>query len=141
MWEALDALNPQWLSTATLIPMPPSKVKSDPMYDDRLIQMFQVLGAGLQLDVREMIAQRESTGAAHSTEVRPRVDELFDNYWIDDSLVNPPPRVIGVIDDVLTTWSHFKAVQRLLRDRFPAVKIYGIFVARRVPESVDIIGF
>ncbi len=139
--EALDALNPKWLSIATLVPMPPSKVKSDPMYHDRLIQMLQVLGAGLQLDIREMIAQRESTEAAHSTEVRPRVDELCDNYSIKESLVDPPPRVIGVIDDVLTTGSHFKAVQRLLRSRFPAVKIYGIFVARRVPDSGDIIGF
>lgn len=141
MREALDALNPKWLSMATLVPMPPSKVKSDPMYDDRLIQMLQVLGTGLQLDIREMIAQRRSTGAAHSTEARPRVDELRDNYLIDEALVDPPPRVIGVIDDVLTTGSHFKAAQLLLRSRFPAVKVYGIFVARRVPDSADIIGF
>jgi len=139
--EALDALNPKWLSTATLVPMPPSKVKSDPMYDDRLMQMLQVLGTGLQLDVREIISQRESTEAAHSTEVRPRVDELCDNYVIDEARVDPPPRVIGVIDDVLTTGSHFKAAQRLLRSRFPTVNIYGIFVARRAPDSVDIIGF
>jgi hypothetical protein len=141
MREALEALNPNWLSIATLVPMPPSKVKSDPMYDDRLIQMLQVLGTGLQLDVREIISQRESTEAAHSTEVRPRVDELCDNYVIDETLVDPPPRVIGVIDDVLTTGSHFKAAQRLLRRRFPNVRIYGIFVARRVPDSADIIGY
>ena len=141
MREALDALNPKWLSMATLVPLPPSKVKSDPMYDDRLMQMLQVLGTGLQLDIREMIAQRESTEAARSTEARPRVDELRDNYLIDESLVEPPPRVIGVIDDVPTTGSHFKAAQLLLRSRFPAVKIYGIFVARRVPDSRDIIGF
>jgi len=139
--EALDALNPKWLSIATLVPMPPSKVKSDPMYDDRLMQMLQVLGTGLQLDIREIISQRESTEAAHSTEVRPRVDELCDNYVIEESLVDPAPRVIGVIDDVLTTGSHFKAAQRLLRSRFPAVNIYGIFVARRVPDSGDIINF
>ncbi len=138
---ALDALNPKWLSIATLVPMPPSKVKSDPMYDDRLVRMLQVLGTGLQLDIREMIVQRESTEAAHSTEVRPSVDELCDNYSIEESLVDPPPRVIGVIDDVLTTGSHFKAAQRLLRARFPEVKIYGIFVARRVPDSGDILGF
>ena len=111
------------------------------MYDDRLMQMLQVLGTGLQLDIREMIAQRESTEAAHSTEVRPRVDELCDNYSIEESLVDPPPRVIGIIDGVLTTGSHFKAAQRLLRHRFPAVKIHGIFVARRIPGSEDIVEF
>ena len=141
MRAALDALNPKWLSLATLIPMPPSKVKFDPMYDDRLMQMLQVLGTGLSLDIREMIVQRVSTEAAHSTEARPGVGELCENYLIDESLVDPPPRVIGVIDDVLTTGSHFKAAQRVLRSRFPAVKIYGIFVARRVPDSGDIIGF
>lgn len=139
--EAFDALNPEWLSIATLVPMPPSKVKSDPLYDDRLIRMLRVLGSGLQLDVREIILQRESTEAAHSTGVRPRVDDLCGNYVIEESLVDPAPRVIGVIDDVLTTGSHFKAAQRLLRARFPAVKIYGIFVARRVPDSAEIVGF
>ena len=139
--EALDALNPKWLSIATLVPMPPSKVKSDPMYDDRLMQLLRVLGAGLQLDIREMIVQRDSTEAAHSAEARPRVEELSDNYVIDETLVDPPPRVIGMIDDVLTTGSHFKAAQRLLRRRFPSVMIYGIFVARRVPHSGDSIDF
>ena len=47
MREALDALNPRWLSMATLVPMPPSKVKSDAMYDDRMLQMLQVIGAGV----------------------------------------------------------------------------------------------
>ena len=29
MREALDALNPKWLSIATLVPMPPSRVKAE----------------------------------------------------------------------------------------------------------------
>ena len=76
MREALDALNPKWLSIATLVPMPPSRIKSDPMYDDRLMQLIRVLGAGLQLDIREMIVQRDSTQAAHSVETRPRIDDV-----------------------------------------------------------------
>ena len=139
MRMALDALNPKWLSTATLVPMPPSKVKSDPMYDDRLMQMLQVLGTGIHPDVREMIVQRESIEAAHSTEVRPRIQGLLANFSIDEALVDPPPHAIGLIDDVLTTGSHFKAAQYLLRSRFPSIKIYGLFVARRVPGSEDII--
>ena len=139
--EALDTLNPKWLSTATLVPVPPSKIKTDPMYDDRLMQLLQVLGRGMALDVRELVTQRESTEAAHSAETRPRIDELCDNYLVDETLIQPAPRVIGVIDDVLTTGSHFKAVQHILRGCFPDVRIYGIFVARRVPDSADIIAF
>ena len=138
MREALDALNPRWLSMATLVPMPPSKVKSDAMYDDRMLQMLQVIGA---LDVRELIVQRESTEAAHSTEFRPGVEDLMANYQIEEVLVEPAPRVIGLIDDVLTTGAHFKAAQNFLRNRFPGVKIYGFFVARRVPDSSDSLCF
>ena len=99
------------------------------------MQLFRVLGAGLQLDSREMIMQRDSTEAAHSAQARPRVDELSDNFVIDET------RVIGLIDDVLTTGAHFKAAQRLLRRRFPSVMIYGIFVARRMPLSGDNLDF
>jgi hypothetical protein len=140
MRQALDALNEKWLSIATLVPMPPSKVKTDPMYDDRLIQMLQVLGAGIEVDVRELIVQRESTDPAHTTELRPRIYDLLGNYAVDESLVDPTPRVIGLVDDVLTTGAHFKAAQQLLSDRFPGIKIYGFFVARRVPDSSDIQG-
>src|ERR1700730_15061252 len=37
------ALNNEWLNVATLIPIPPSKVKTDPLYDDRLLRMLQAL--------------------------------------------------------------------------------------------------
>lgn len=139
--EALDALNPRWLSMSTLVPVPPSKIRTDPMYDDRMAQVLQVMARGMTLDVRELVVQRESTEAAHSVDTRPMIDALCDNYVTDEGLVTPPPRVIGVVDDVLTTGAHFKAVQRILRSRFPELKIYGIFVARRVPDSADIQSF
>jgi hypothetical protein len=138
MRSALDALNEGWLSTATLVPIPPSKVKTDPLYDDRLIQMLQVLGAGIEVDVRELIVQKESRDAAHATGLRPRINELLENYFLDESLAEPAPKVIGVVDDVLTTGAHFKAAKRLLSGRFATVAIYGLFVARRVPDSRDI---
>ena len=48
-----------------------------------------------------------------------------------------PPRVIGIFDEVLTTGAHFKAVQELLQVQFAQAKIIGLFIARRVPETVD----
>jgi hypothetical protein len=135
MREALEASNPRWLSVATLVPIPPSKTKTDPMYDDRMFKVLQILGTGIKIDVRELVIQRQSTEAAHSTESRPRVDELYDNYAINESLAAPTPRIIGVFDDLLTTGAHFKAVQRLLRERFRKAEIYGIFIARRIPDT------
>lgn len=40
--EAITAVNPNWLSVATLVPVPPSLVKTDPLYDDRMTQVLSV---------------------------------------------------------------------------------------------------
>jgi len=51
---------------------------------------------------------------------------------IDEEYAEPPPQSIGVIDDVLTTGSHFVAAKRALTRRFEGVEVAGFFVARRV---------
>ena len=33
------AFNPKWLADAVLVPIPPSKIKTDPLYDDRMTQV------------------------------------------------------------------------------------------------------
>ena len=37
------ALNDDWLNVATLVPIPPSKAKGDPLYDDRLVRMLHAI--------------------------------------------------------------------------------------------------
>ena len=60
----LAAVGSEWLSTATLVPIPPSKAtskaKSDAEYDDRLLQILRAMGASapVHCDVRELIIQR-----------------------------------------------------------------------------------
>jgi predicted amidophosphoribosyltransferase len=63
------------------------------------------------------------------------------NYIIDEQLVTPPPQTILVIDDVLTTGCHFKAMKQVLLNRFPNTAIIGMFIARRVPEADDLDDF
>jgi hypothetical protein len=38
-------------------------------------------------------------------------------YYIDENLVDPRPRWIGVFDDVLTVGTHFVAMKRVLSAR------------------------
>ncbi len=138
MRQGLDGLNPKWASILTLVPMPPSKIKTDPLYDDRLMAMLHVLREGVEVDIRELILQSRSTDAAHTAVRRQRIQQLKENYGFDESLAGPTPRAIGLIDDVITTGAHFKAAQGLLLERFPGIRIYGLFIARRVPDSADI---
>jgi hypothetical protein len=126
------AINSKWLDGATLVPVPPSKVKGDSDYDDRMSRVCRQIRTAPALDVRELVVQRYSLPAAHESDQRPSVDDLLAAYQLDENLANPAPRWIGVFDDVLTVGTHFVAMKRMLSARFPGVRISGFFIARRV---------
>ena len=133
------ALGDTSLETWTFVPIPPSKAKSDPFYDDRLTRMLLGIRPKLPLDVRELVVQTENTEPAHSAEVRPTPDAIKALYAIDEGLAVPPPMdSIALVDDVLTTGAHFRAAKSILAQRFPTARIIGLFIARRVPATLEI---
>jgi hypothetical protein len=136
-----SAINPVWLDVGTLVPMPPSKAKTDPLYDDRLVRMLRAVRPTRPPDMRELIIQTQSTSAVHDNIQRPRPADIEALYQLDTSLLTPAPKVIGIFDDVLTTGAHFKAAQAVLQKAYPGVQIIGFFIARRVPEAANIEDF
>lgn len=132
------AINDAWFNSATLIPIPPSKSRTDPLYDDRLTRMLRAIRTQPPLDIRELIVQKASTDAVHHSDTRLRPEALEALYEIDQKLTAPTPNVIGLFDDVLTTGAHFKAAQSILQKTFPGVRVIGLLIARRVPETIDI---
>ena len=132
-----NALNPAFVDYATFVPVPPSKAKGDPAYDDRITRMLRHIRLDPPIDVRELITQRVSTDAAHGSDDRPSPSDLIELYELDQSLMTPEPQTLVVVDDVLTTGSHYRAVQRVLSDRFPSAQVLGLFIARRAPDASD----
>lgn len=132
------ALNDDALNAVTFVPIPPSKSKSDPLYDDRLSCVLHTIRPNPSLDIRELILQQNSMDAVHFNENRLSPDDLKECYEIDKKLIEPLPNNIILFDDVMTTGSHFKAAQSILCEIFPNANILGLFIARRVPETVDI---
>ena len=96
------------LTQITFVPVPPSKSKSDPMYDDRMMQMLRILSDsikrsnGYSLDIRETVIQDQSFSAAHDGP-RPTPLELMSRYSIDKNLLTPTRPILIICDDVLTT--------------------------------------
>ena len=133
------ALNPKWLDIATIVPIPGSKAADHPDFDNRMEQVARLIRPGL--DVRNLVVQAQSTNAAHEVGMGDRVtvEELLDLYAINEALAAPAPQAIGILDDVLTAGTHFRAMQIKLAERFPGVKITGLFIARRVfpPATED----
>ncbi len=89
------ALNTEFLDIATFVPIPPSKAKADPLYDDRMTRTLQAIRPQAPIDVRELIVQAESTAAAHDRSDRLGPAELEAMYRIDEALRLPPPRVLS----------------------------------------------
>jgi hypothetical protein len=97
------SLNERARETLTFVPIPPSKARGDPLYDDRLEQMLRRIWPGQATDVRELVTQPVSTPAVHDSADRPTPAVLEGRYVIDRRLRDPAPQVIAVVDDVITT--------------------------------------
>ncbi len=138
--DLAGALLADWLKSATLVPIPPSKTKTHPSYDDRLIQILFAIQrySGIKCDIRELILQTVDKDPTHTKDERRDIDALMADYRIDESLTSREPKQIGLFDDMLTTGAHFRAAKAVLEDRFPGVPIAGIFVARRMIPEVEI---
>ena len=90
------------------------------------------MDCGTFADIRELIIQTNSTVSAHGSLQRLKPDEIKANYRIEETLSDPRPDIIALVDDVLSTGAHFKAAQSVLLSRFPGIKVIGLFIARRV---------
>jgi hypothetical protein len=129
----LRELPADWLSDSTFVPVPPSKARGHAEYDDRMLQVLLGLG---DTDVRELVIQTESMDATHVSDQRHTINELVANYEIDEDQTEPEPTHIVIVDDMVTAGAHFRAMARVLGERFPAVPISGVFLARRIfPEN------
>lgn len=126
------------IETTTFIPVPPSKVKGSPDYDDRLIQILRMMSREFAADVRELILQREPMPTSHESARRPEIPELIANYYIDEAVAHPPRENVVIFDDMLTTGRHYQAVKAVCSKRFPECDYRGLFVARVARKSDDV---
>ncbi len=129
------------LKNYTWVPIPPSQLKLDEDYDDRLLRILQKVRETEEfLDVREILLARQRRHGAHTAKSTKRtVYEHLSNMVIDESKKAPIPRAIVIFDDVLTTGSQYKASKKLLTSIFPTMPTVGIFIARSKIIEHDLI--
>lgn len=133
MWLWADVMRQHQLA---VVPVPPSKARTDPMYDPRMLQVLQGIAqqSGLPLDIRDCLSFSGANVASHVAGSRPTPDQLYQDLTIDPVAANAAnqPDVIVILDDMLTTGAHYAAVARKLREHFPNAHMIGMFVARRI---------
>lgn len=118
-----------------LVPIPPSKRRDHPEYDDRVLRMLKIFcGQDANADIRDIFSAKHNLLSSHASPIRPTPAQLSANLELNLLLcVDKKPNII-LIDDVITAGTHFTACKSLLQEQFPHSNITGVFIARRVPS-------
>lgn len=124
------------------VPVPPSSIKTDTEYDDRLWHILRLafFKVDWQAKIRKIVYQCKSTRSSYLSsriENRLKPSELEKNYAIDEKCMKPPPDKVIIFDDAIASGAHFKAMQSTLEKQYPGLETYGLFICRCVhPASV-----
>lgn len=122
-------------SNCIWVPTPPSKVKTDPNYDSRIEDAlnFAKQISHTDTNICNCITQNENREADHKTS-KPKLkpEQRAENYTVNSNMIPDNTTRAIIVDDVLTTGSHFKGMEIALQKIFPDIEVIGLFVARRV---------
>ena len=119
--------------STTIIPIPPSKIRTNPLYDDRNLKTLRK-ACPTDADIRELIIGKKDMSASHESDFRPSVAEILDNYTLNPNIHPEIRENIVLFDDVVTAGSHYVACRQFLEGYWLLKKIKGVFVARRVVQ-------
>lgn len=120
------------------VPVPPSEAPDDPLIDHRLrLALEAAREFKPDFAFAELVYQAHATRKSHVDDGlgRVSVEELLDVYRLNESLIDAPPQSIVILDDVLTTGRHYRAMRTYLGRHFPSAAYIGLFVCRRIPKD------
>lgn len=126
------------INDCIFVPIPPSSIITDPNYDPRITEALQAASqiAGKNMAISECITQKQNHLPDHlSGETRLTPAERAATYCFDQNKFPVGTKMVVLVDDVITTGSHFKGATQCIKAYYPAVKIVGLFIARRVHQN------
>lgn len=119
----------------TLVPMPPSKDRFHPAYDDRMEQVASAIAT--EFTNVEWLPMLQATGSRESSHLRSgRRDpnQIYQLMAIDQAEASryQAGSTIALLDDVLTSGAQFAAARRRIAEVLPDADVIGIFWAKAV---------
>ena len=119
--QITSALPISWACHGTFVPMPPSRGAKNAM--TLVVEQLRVR------DVRRLLIQSQGTPCSHHG-WRPTPTQRVGLLSIDELEATPVPEFVVIVDDVLASGSHFRAASMVVRQKWPGMRVIGIFIAR-----------
>jgi predicted amidophosphoribosyltransferase len=123
-----------------LIPIPPSKSKTHPEYDDRIEQVARLIEAKFQnVTCLPLLFSQYDSQSSHTSNAHRNPQEIYQSIAVDSNLCSiyqAGGRFI-VIDDVLTSGAHFSAARQHLIETYPEANISGLFWAKTEEHYIE----
>lgn len=115
------------------IPIPPSKIKSDRNYDDRLVKVLQNITDEVNICYCDILDRLTTITSLHNSNQNrhPSMHDFVFNCDNTDLFKN---KTLILLDDVITSGSTFNAAKNILLKNIPNIKIIGLFIARSVSQ-------
>jgi predicted amidophosphoribosyltransferase len=125
------------LPTFLLIPIPPSKCKSNPLYDDRLEKVAKEISQLDSVEYFPIIDTKNDSQASHQSQEHRNPSTFYQNMVVNRTLLTiyKPGNILVLLDDVLTSGAHFTAALRHLRENFIEPEVMGVFWAKSQQPS------
>ncbi len=133
------AFEPAELEAITFVPLPQARPRDHPAYDNRIRRMLRSITEGM--DVRELLELAPVREMGGSVAARTGPDVLYANMQVVQRLLDPKPRSLFLVSDMLTTGAQFVAAKRHLAHWLPDVPVYGLFIARKLLDTDPIPNF
>jgi predicted amidophosphoribosyltransferase len=120
---------PPW---SILIPAPTSNRRCSKDFDSRIedsILKLKEIRSDLLfqpiLDMKQSVPSAHARGGSRNPfDIKQQV--LVDSFSIE------VPKIVFLIDDMITTGGHFRAFKDALTEKYPGLKVIGIFWAKHV---------
>ncbi len=118
-------------STATITAIPSSKAKNDPKYDNRFEDLFEQLSKlRPKLRIERPVEIKQTIDASHRT--GEREPEIIKENYMWKGFKKETPKGLCLVDDILTSGAHFRAMSDFLRENKYNGKIVGVFLAKTI---------
>lgn len=114
-----------------LVPIPTSKPRSDANYDSRMDDLCQIVSGSLSwVDYAPILDTLSDLGTAHENDLPRDPGFLMRNMTFSGMVPDfGIPKVIFLIDDVLTTGAHYAACRDMILGKYPGLPIFGLFLS------------